>query len=194
MSTIAATRTCSVDECESNALARNLCAKHYRRLSRHGTTDPPPRYASPAERLTASLEHKPNGCLEWTNPTDDKGYGSIYVDGKLIKVHRFAWTLANGPIPDGMNVLHHCDNPPCCETAPSEAYPEGHLFLGTLADNNADMRAKGRARTNGYDARTHCVDGHPYDEANTVIRTDGARDCRICLTTKRHARYLRTGT
>jgi hypothetical protein len=56
--------------------------------------------------------------------------------GGNIGVHRLSWILANGAIPDGMSVLHRCDNPPCVN-------PE-HLFLGTQRDNNLDMRAKGR--------------------------------------------------
>ncbi|MGH7024521.1 MAG: HNH endonuclease signature motif containing protein [Caulobacteraceae bacterium] len=51
--------------------------------------------------------------------------------------HRLAWELANGPIPDGLLILHKCDNPVCCN-------PD-HLFLGTAADNHADCAAKGRA-------------------------------------------------
>lgn len=51
-------------------------------------------------------------------------------------VHRVAWTVAYGSIPDGLCVLHHCDNPPCVR-------PD-HLFLGTVIDNNADRDAKGR--------------------------------------------------
>jgi hypothetical protein len=82
-----------------------------------------------------------------------------------------------------MEVLHHCDNPPCGETDPSEGYPEGHLFLGTVTDNMTDMVTKGRwrggmGRHNA--AKTHCPDGHPYDEANTYVRPDGGRECRIC--------------
>lgn len=50
--------------------------------------------------------------------------------------HRVAWTISHGPIPDGLWVLHRCDNPPCCNPA--------HLFLGTVSDNNKDMCAKGR--------------------------------------------------
>lgn len=78
------------------------------------------------------------GCREWQGAIGIKGYGRVGGGGKA---HRAAWELTNGPIPDGLCVLHRCDNPPCCEPA--------HLFLGTKADNNRDMYAKGRA--NPYD-------------------------------------------
>jgi len=55
----------------------------------------------------------------------------------MLYVHRVAWELTSGPIPDGMQVLHACDNPPCFN-------PE-HLFLGTRSDNMVDMVSKGRA-------------------------------------------------
>jgi hypothetical protein len=47
-----------------------------------------------------------------------------------------------------MQVLHHCDNRACVKTAPDEQYPEGHLFLGTHADNMADMVSKRRVKPN----------------------------------------------
>lgn len=53
-----------------------------------------------------------------------------------MRSHRAAWELTHGPVPDGLFVLHRCDNPPCCNPA--------HLFLGTRGDNNRDARAKGR--------------------------------------------------
>jgi hypothetical protein len=101
-----------------------------------------------AVRLKRRLVRQPNGCLEWQGCTGDDGYGQIGDGaGKVVRTHRAAWELANGPIPDGLHVLHHCDNPPCGETEPSEAYPEGHLFLGTNDDNVADKMAKGRHRS-----------------------------------------------
>ncbi|MCH8043014.1 MAG: HNH endonuclease [Planctomycetes bacterium] len=57
----------------------------------------------------------------------------------MLRTHRLAWEFANGrPVPQGLQVLHDCDNPPCCNPS--------HLFLGTNADNNADMMSKGRNR------------------------------------------------
>ena len=77
-------------------------------------------------------------CWEWARGRTREGYGQLRLHGGhgMRRAHRVAWTLINGPIPPGMNVLHHCDNPPCCNVA--------HLFLGTSADNQRDCRAKGR--------------------------------------------------
>jgi len=130
---------------------------------------------SPTERLKSGLVRMPNGCLEWTRSTVRGGYGQIKVNGKQLKTHRFAWELANGPIPEGMQVLHHCDNPPCCDT-------EKCLFLGTDADNMADRDAKGR---HGQSKKTHCKQGHPFDDVNTYMTPRGARDCRTCKRDRR---------
>jgi len=127
----------------------------------------------------------PSGCLEWTKSVVIGGYGQIKVNGKSLKTHRFSWELAHGPIPEDMDVLHHCDNPPCCQTDPTAGYPDGHLFLGTAADNMADRDAKGR---HGQSKKTHCKQGHPFDEANTYITPEGARNCRTCKVVAR-AKY-----
>jgi HNH endonuclease len=138
---------------------------------------------TPAERLADGLERKPNGCLEWTKQTDHKGYGRIKVDGKMLKTHRFAWTLANGPIPEGMSVLHHCDNRLCADT-------EKCLFLGTKADNNADMKAKGRY-VSANKAKTECTNGHEYTEANTYVTPRGNRHCKTCHSIQAAAYYAK---
>lgn len=77
-------------------------------------------------------------CWTWTACRDGKGYGLVRWAKCKSRAHRVAWQLMCGAIPAGICVLHHCDNPPCCNPA--------HLFLGTLRDNIADKVAKGRGR------------------------------------------------
>lgn len=80
-------------------------------------------------------------CWEWTASKNPRGYGRFRMRplkrGWMVEyAHRLSWILAFGPIPEGMQVLHECDNPPCVRPA--------HLFLGTISDNMADKVAKGR--------------------------------------------------
>ena len=141
------------------------------------------RWAPLEERLACNLVRQPNGCLEWQASRNADGYGRIGTRGKNAHTHRVAWEIANGPIPPGVDVLHHCDNPPCGQTEPTEGYPDGHLFLGTTADNMADMVTKGRwggGMGQHNAAKTHCPSNHPYDAVNTYVTRDGHRECRIC--------------
>jgi hypothetical protein len=77
-----------------------------------------------------------NPCIEWSGCRNRAGYGSKKVGGKTMLAHRWVFETEKGPIPDGLYVLHHCDNPPCVN-------PE-HLFLGTHQDNMDDRQRKGR--------------------------------------------------
>lgn len=83
-------------------------------------------------------------CLVWSGVVDGSGYGSVWLDRRRVKVHRIAWELANGPIPDGLWVLHHCDNRRCIKTEADDQFPQGHLFLGDRLANVRDMMSKGR--------------------------------------------------
>lgn len=80
-------------------------------------------------------------CWGWRATKNNKGYGMIRrgpaKDSKLL-AHRVSYEIQNGEIPDGLCVLHHCDNPIC--TNPR------HLFLGTHQDNALDKVRKGRHR------------------------------------------------
>lgn len=94
--------------------------------------------------------HKSDGCWEWTGKRAS-GYGRFVTPPgrRMWSAHRYSWTLANGPIPDGLFVLHHCDNKPCVR-------PE-HLFLGTNADNMRDAWRKGRLFRQHFHRRGHCT-------------------------------------
>ena len=90
-----------------------------------------------ANRLWLNIDQLggPEACWPWLGK-QRYGYGQIWASGRLVLAHRLVWELTLGPIQPGLCVLHRCDNPPCCNPA--------HLFLGTKADNVADMMAKGR--------------------------------------------------
>lgn len=78
-------------------------------------------------------------CWPWQGYRNKRGYGCLTIggrNGRAVHTHRLAWELNFGSIPDGLCVLHKCDNPPCCNP--------NHLFLGTDADNVADKVKKGR--------------------------------------------------
>jgi hypothetical protein len=79
----------------------------------------------------------PEECWEWTGYRHEEGYGVFTVNSKQKKAHRLTWEFVFSPIPDGLEVCHKCDNPPCCNPS--------HLFLGTHVDNISDMINKGRA-------------------------------------------------
>lgn len=76
-------------------------------------------------------------CWIWTMAKNKQGYGVAYFRKEVRLAHRVSFKLVVGEIPDGLFVLHRCDNPPCCNPA--------HLWLGTHDDNMADAASKGRS-------------------------------------------------
>jgi hypothetical protein len=96
------------------------------------------------ERIAARTLLMPSGCIEWQGSIDPAGYGRITVAGKPAYVHREAFKLRHGSIPEGKFILHSCDNPPCCN-------PD-HLRAGTQAENVQDRKDRGRRTYDPYAA------------------------------------------
>lgn len=113
--------------------------------------------------------HMSTPCWVWTGANNHKGYGCLRVRGERRNehAHRHSWALANGPIPDGLWVLHHCDHPPCVN-------PD-HLFLGTVKTNSEDMARKGRGKNQISFADGPLGDAHPAAKLTEAI----VRECRI---------------
>jgi hypothetical protein len=111
-------------------------------------------------------------CWGWTGSVDvRKGrrnvYGVITDGGKRMYIHRLAYELFRGQIPEGMTVDHLCRTTLCCR-------PE-HLDVCSAVENA--RRAPERPWNS---QRTQCVHGHPFNEATTYVDPRGARQCRIC--------------
>lgn len=90
-------------------------------------------------------------CWMWT-ASCGHGYGRLNTGERVHRAHRVAWGIAHGSIPDGLCVLHKCDNPPCVNV--------DHLFLGTLKDNVRDMVSKGRSLAQAHPERLARGDRH----------------------------------
>jgi hypothetical protein len=176
-----------------------FCDRARTRAHYHGMTDderraynarnwrkragPPKPRPTIEERFWAKVDRRaPDECWEWLASRHHNGYGHLGSQtGPQFRVHRLSWELHYGSIPEGMFVCHRCDNPPCVNPA--------HLFLGTAADNNADMVRKGRHRP-GWRPKTHCAQGHEFTPDNTARRSDGGRRCLTCV----RAKHLREQT
>jgi hypothetical protein len=112
------------------------------------SADVAPKPTHPATRFWDKVRiGEAHVCWEWTGARHPLGYGflhagKLYRGGKrFVSAPRLSWEIHHGElVPDGMDVLHSCDNPPCVNPA--------HLHLGTQGDNNRERSARGRGREN----------------------------------------------
>lgn len=120
------------------------------------------------ERFWSKVDQADNGCWHWTAATNGVGYGKYSINKRLFYAHRVAYVVLVGPIPGGLVLDHlcrvrHCVNPDHLEPVTQrENIIRGVSFFAIRA------------------AQAHCVNGHPFDEANTMIVGNGTRKCRAC--------------
>ncbi len=179
---------CSFHGCAKPAISKGLCAGHYRQQRRgeilrplqtqhHGLSE----YA----RFMRWVEvAKPTECWQWKGSRKSGGWHGQFraADGGNELAHRVAWRLLKGEIPQGMFVLHRCDNPACCNPS--------HLFLGNQSDNARDMWEKRRARPGVSIGENH---GMSKLTADAVREIRGSAESGVALAAKFHVSPVTIG-
>lgn len=122
------------------------------------------------ERFLAKVDHTagPEGCWLWTAATLSQGRYGAFHDGKTRHAHRVAYELWVGPIPDDLVIDHLCGTTLCVNPR--------HLEAVTQRENT--MRSDNFMAVNAR--KTHCLNGHEFNEGNTHTRPNGQRVCREC--------------
>lgn len=167
---------CTFDGCDEPHHSQGWCRIHYWRWRRNG--DPAVmgsqrRFVGPPEvRFWKQVDKGDgDGCWLWTGQRSKDGYGRFWVSSNptvRVRAHRWAYEHANGPIPDDLPLDHLCRTLLCVKPS--------HLEVVTHRQNI--LRGVGPSAKAA--AQTHCIHGHPFDEANTRITPAGARACRAC--------------
>lgn len=134
---------------------------------------------APVDRVLAKIAVHPLGCWEFTGTLNEAGYGIVNVGrigtvAKAVrKAHRIVYEDFLGSIPEGLTLDHLCFNPRCVNPAHLEVVTNGENVRRAWRAGRMDPGASLRART-------HCVNGHPWDEANTRYRKNTQSTVRVC--------------
>lgn len=171
---------CAVDSCHSVRYARGWCCKHYRRWKTHG--DPLRKLRGSDPALVAarfwSKVRQDGDCWVWTGFKSPDGYGKFRAAApsrRMLPAHRVAYEWMVADIPDGLTIDHLCRNRACVN--PYHMEPVPHLVNFRRGTGPQTLREHSK---NCAAQRTHCPQGHPYDNQNTYVAARGGRECRTC--------------
>lgn len=132
---------CKSDGCTQQHYAHGLCHKHYQRHQKYGNHEAGnARHSDPVDALKYRTKRK-GSCLVWTGSINQKGYGRINIDGRLVTAHRYAWYLEFGAIPDGSQINHICWEKSCVNT--------DHLELASSYENASYRKGANSNSTSG---------------------------------------------
>lgn len=159
---------CSVEGCDRPRRRYGMCDMHSRRWKSNGHTS----RMTTEEALWRLIDKREDGCWIWLGSREKFGYGKIKRGGRSIMAHRYVYELMVEPVPDGMVIDHRCRQPSCVNPQHLEPVTQRENLLrgDTFQARNA--------------AKTECIHGHPFDEANTY-RPPGRPDHRFCRECRR---------
>lgn len=131
---------------------------------------------SPLQRFWAKVDVT-DTCWLWTGARTGGGYGNFWTGERYAAAHRWLYELLIGPVPEGHQLDHLCRVRECVRPH--------HLEPVTAQEN----LLRGETIPAAHAAKTHCPQGHPYDEENTIMRARGTRECRTCENAAQRRRY-----
>lgn len=181
------TRLCRSEFCQEPAVPPNrgwYCSTECRDAN-HAAQEAAGLTGRTGERFWGKV-NKTETCWLWTGAIDSNGYGMFRLATSAgVRAHTLSWVHAHGPVPDGLELDHLCRVRHCLNPAHLEPVTSGeNTRRGTIAAVNTERAAR----------RTHCVNGHPWDEENTyVVKAKGWRMCRACARERARERSRRYG-